>query len=99
MCAAGSRHAAGSHPDAAVHSRPDVAVHSHPDVAVHSRPDEAVRIQFRPASRYTNCRVVIRSGDRVIASLKKPILTPGEMFIREIRAADIDGDIHVEVVL
>ena len=61
--------------------------------------DEAVRIQFRPASRYTNCRVVIRSGDRVIASLKKPILTPGEMFIREIRAADIDGDIHVEVVL
>lgn len=41
--------------------------------------DGGVTISFRPAGVYKKCEVVLKAGDEVIASKKRPVVAPGEM--------------------
>jgi NADPH-dependent 2,4-dienoyl-CoA reductase/sulfur reductase-like enzyme len=59
--------------------------------------DDTVRLQFRPADKYYDCRIVIRSGEAVIAQKKYRVLTPGEMCEMLIHRADVKDPVRVQV--
>lgn len=61
---------------------------------------EDVAIYFRVRSTVAKAAVIMKSGEQVIAEVKKPIVVPGEMQRVKLSASlfgDISGDITVEV--
>ena len=57
-----------------------------------------VKIYFRVNGTYENCRVILKSGDETISSVKKSIVVPGEMERITLKYSDIErlnGDITV----
>jgi len=64
---------------------------------VHTEGSKSVRLQFRPAQRYTDCRTCVYSGGQLIARKKHLVLTPGEMCEIEIERGRLCGDLKVQV--
>jgi len=54
-------------------------------------------IYFRVGSAYRPATLVVKCGDEVVLTRKKPIMTPGEMEKISIDAAKITGDITLEI--
>lgn len=57
----------------------------------------AVSLQFRPASRYQDCRIAVYSDDRIIFQKKERILTPGEMYSIHLKGTCFEKDLKVQV--
>lgn len=68
----------------------------------HLADDDMVTLRFRVANVYKNKKIVVRAGDEVIFSRKRPVLAPGEMETVLLKASalkahdDID---HITVTL
>lgn len=56
-----------------------------------------VRLQFRPAQKYQNCRIAVYSGDDLILHTKYLVLTPGEMCEIEVPRNKIQNTLKVQV--
>jgi len=59
--------------------------------------DGKVRLQFRPANRFTNCFTAVYAGDTLVSRKKRQILMPGEMCEIEVDRAALTGAVKVQV--
>lgn len=63
---------------------------------------DTVEFMFRVGNVYRDAKIVARDGDRIIKSVKRKILTPGEMETLKLTAeeiASVQGEIHIGVEL
>ena len=63
---------------------------------------ENFRLYFRVNGVYKNCKIVVKGGEKVISSVNKNILVPGEMeklLIKGETLKELESEITVEVVL
>ena len=59
--------------------------------------DDMVKIQFRPARKFSNSFVAVYSGDDLINRKRHRVLTPGEMCTIEVNKADIKTTLRIEI--
>ena len=59
--------------------------------------DNMVKIQFRPARKFSNSFVAVYSGDDPINRKRHRVLTPGEMCTIEVNKADIKTTLRIEI--
>ena len=59
--------------------------------------EKPIDLYFRVGAAYRGATLEVLSGDTVIFSRKKQIMTPGEMEKISIDAAKITGDITLEI--
>lgn len=56
-----------------------------------------VRLQFRPASKFTDCFIAVYAGETCVARKRRMILMPGEMCEVEVSRERLTGPIKVQV--
>ena len=61
--------------------------------------DKDVKVYFRVRDVYRNAKVVVRCGDKVLYSKKKPKLAPGEMENVTIKLDDIKSLDKKEIIV